>query len=125
MNKSFEQEIRYRLLQIISRDSALSQRDMAKRSGISLGKVNYCISELAKKGLIKIIRFKSARRKKPYTYMLTPSGIKEKAKLTVRFLKQKLIEHEEIKDQISQLKGELDRVRGADIVEDEFLDIRN
>jgi EPS-associated MarR family transcriptional regulator len=125
MNKSFEQEIRYRLLRILSRDSALSQRDMAKRIGISLGKVNYCISELTKKGLIKIIRFKSAGRKRPYTYLLTPHGIEEKAKLTVRFLKQKLMEYEEIKSQISQLAGELDREDDANIAENEFVDIQS
>ena len=123
MNKNFEQEIRYRLLQILSRESALSQRDMAQRIGISLGKVNYCISELAQKGLIEIIRFKSAKNKMPYTYMPTPRGIQEKAKLTVRFLKQKLTEYEEVKNQIRQLASELDRERDVNIAEDEFIDV--
>ena len=123
MNKNFEQEIRYRLLQILSQESALSQRDMAQRIGISLGKVNYCISELAKKGLIEIIRFKSAKNKMPYTYMLTPRGIQEKAKLTVRFLKQKLMEYEEVKDQIRQLASELDQERDVNIAENEFIDV--
>ena len=64
---------------ILSQESNLTQRDMARRAGISLGKVNYCLSELAKKGLIKVIRFKSAKNKIPYTYMLTPGGLEEKA----------------------------------------------
>jgi EPS-associated MarR family transcriptional regulator len=112
MNNRYEQEIRYRLLKVLSQDSNLSQRDMAKRMGISLGKVNYCLSELAKKGLIKVNRFKSAKNKIPYTYMLTPSGLEEKAKLTVTFLKRKLSEYEEIKRQIRELAGEVgeDRV---------------
>lgn len=112
MNNRYEQEIRYRLLKVLSQDSNLSQRDMAKRMGISLGKVNYCISELAKKGLIKVNRFKSAKNKIPYTYMLTPSGLEEKGKLTVTFLKRKLSEYEEIKRQIKELAGEVgeDRV---------------
>ena len=97
MNNHFEQEIRYRLLRILSEEPALSQRDMAQRVGVSLGKVNYCISELAKRGFIKIVRFKSAKNKIPYTYILTPRGIQEKAKLTVRFLRRKLVEYEEIK----------------------------
>ena len=75
MNNRYEQEIRYRLLKILSRESNITQRDMAKRMGISLGKVNYCLSELAKKGIIKINRFKSARNKVPYTYIITPRGI--------------------------------------------------
>jgi EPS-associated MarR family transcriptional regulator len=112
MNNRYEQEIRYRLLKVLSQDSNLSQRDMAKRMGISLGKVNYCLSELAKKGLIKVNRFKSAKNKIPYTYMLTPIGLEEKAKLTVTFLKRKLSEYEEIKRQIKELAGEVgeDRV---------------
>jgi EPS-associated MarR family transcriptional regulator len=112
MNNRYEQEIRYRLLKVLSQDSNLSQRDMAKRMGISLGKVNYCLSELAKKGLIKVNRFKSAKNKIPYTYMLTPSGLEEKSKLTVTFLKRKLSEYEEIKRQIKELAGEVgeDRV---------------
>ena len=123
MNNNFEQEIRYRLLQIFSQESALSQRDMAGRIGVSLGKVNYCISELAKKGLIEIIRFKSAKNKMPYTYVPTPRGIQEKAKLTVRFLKQKLMEYEEVKNQIRQLASELDRERDVNIAENEFIDV--
>jgi len=107
MNDRYEQEIRYRLLQILSRQGSMTQRDMARQIGISLGKVNYCLSELAKKGLIKIIRFKSAKNKIPYTYVLTPHGIQEKARLTVRFLRQKLAEYEEIKHQIRQLAGEM------------------
>jgi len=115
MNNRYEQEIRYRLLQILSRQDSMTQRDMARQVGISLGKVNYCLSELAKKGLIKIIRFKSAKNKIPYTYVLTPHGIQEKARLTVRFLRQKLAEYEEIKDQIRQLAGEMQDVPLPDL----------
>ena len=109
MNNHHEQEIRLRLLKILSQEPNLSQRDMANRIGISLGKVNYCLSELAKRGLIKIIRFKSAKNKTPYTYVLTPHGIQEKAHLTIRFLKQKLTEYEEIKRQIRQLAREVEQ----------------
>ncbi len=106
MNISHEQEIRYRLLKILSQEPKLGQRDMAKRMGISLGKVNYCISELASKGWIKITRFKNAREKIPYTYMLTPKGLEERGRLTLRFLKRKLREYEEIKKQIRELHCE-------------------
>jgi EPS-associated MarR family transcriptional regulator len=108
MNHNYEQEIRYRLLKLLSRDSHLGQRDMAKRMGISLGKVNYCVSELASKGCIKITRFKSAKNKIPYTYMLTPKGLEEKARLTLAFLKRKLSEYEEIKKQIRELHYEVE-----------------
>jgi EPS-associated MarR family transcriptional regulator len=108
MNNSHEQEIHYRLLKLVGKDRRFTQRDMAKEMGISLGKVNYCLSELAKKGLIKITRFKSAKNKVPYTYILTPKGMKEKAKLTVEFLKIKILEYKEIKRQIKELSTEIE-----------------
>ena len=108
MNHTYEQEIHYRLLKVLSQDPQLGQRDMAKSMGISLGKVNYCISELAAKGWIKITRFRSAKNKIPYTYLLTPKGLEEKGKLTLRFLKRKLSEYEEIKKQIRELHYEVE-----------------
>lgn len=107
MNHNYEQEIRYRLLKILAEEPKLGQREMAKKMGISLGKVNFCVSELATKGWIKITRLKSARKKIPYIYMLTPKGLEEKGKLTVRFLKRKLAEYEEIKKQILELHNEV------------------
>ena len=119
MNNTYEQEIRYRLLKMLIQESNLTQRDMAKKMSISLGKVNYALSELAKKGLIKVIRFKSARNKIPYTYMLTPRGLEEKARLTVNFLRRKLSEYEEIKHQISELSLEVDQEELINISEAE------
>ena len=110
MNHNYEQEIRYRLLKILAEEPKLGQRDMAKRMGISLGKVNYCVSELAAKGWIKITRLKSARKKIPYIYMLTPKGLEEKGHLTIRFLKRRLAEYEEIKKQIRELHCEAQKV---------------
>ena len=115
MNNQIEQEIRYRLLKILSQESNLTQREMAKRMGISLGKVNFCLSELAKKGLIKVNRFKSAKNKIPYTYILTPRGIEERASLTVSFLRIKIREYEEIKRQIRELTAEIEEEKLDDI----------
>ena len=109
MNHTLEQEIHYRLLTLLSDEPQLRQLDMAERMGISVGKVNYCLSQLAKKGPIKVKRFKSARNKMPYTYKLTPRGIEEKGRMTVRFLKRKLAEYEEIKRQIQDLTEEVNK----------------
>jgi len=106
MNHLYEQEIRYKLLKLLALESNLSQREMAKRMGISLGKTNYVLTELANKGIIKIKRFKSAVNKIPYTYMLTPEGLEEKAKITLSFLKRKLAEYEEIRRQIKEIANE-------------------
>ena len=121
MNYTYEQEIRYRLLKILTEEPKLGQRDMAKRMGISLGKVNYCVSELAAKGWIKITRLKSARKKIPYTYMLTPKGLEEKGMLTIKFLKRKVSEYEEIKKQIRELHYEVQQ-EGLDNPNSELAD---
>ena len=115
MNNQIEQEIRYRLLKILSQEPNLTQREMAKKMGISLGKVNYCLSELAKKGLIKVNGFKSAKNKIPYSYILTPHGIEEKARLTISFLRMKIMEYEEIKRQIKELSAEIEEEKLGDI----------
>ena len=114
MNNLYEQEIRYKLLKILAKESHIGQRELARKMGISLGKVNYCLTELAKRGLIKVNRFKSARNKIPYTYILTVNGLEEKARLTVNFLKRKVREYEEIKRQISELEKEVDENRLAE-----------
>jgi len=107
MNKALDQEIRYRLLKILSENHNLTQREMAEIMGISLGKTNYCLSQLTKKGFIKVNRFRSSTAKKKYIYMLTPHGLEEKAKVTLRFLKRKVSEYEEIQRQIRELVHEL------------------
>ena len=108
MNHDSRQEIRYRLLKLLAEEPQIRQRDMADKMGVSVGVVNYCLRELARKGLIKINRFKSAKDKIPYTYALTPRGIEERSRITVNFLKSKIREYEEIKRQISLLSREVE-----------------
>jgi len=117
MNHPYEQEIWYRLLKLLSRESNLTQRNMAKRMGISLGKVNYCVSELAKRGFIKMNRFKDSSNKIRYIYLLTPRGLEEKASLTLAFLRRKTLEYEETKRQIRELSAELEEENLVDISE--------
>jgi len=111
MNNLYEEEIPYRLLKILSGDSNFTQREMAKRMGISLGKVNYCLSELAKKGFIKINRSRSSKNKIRHIYILTPGGLEEKTRLTLSFLRRKIVEYEEIKRQIKDLTREVEEER--------------
>ena len=122
MNHLYEQEIRYKLLKLLSSYANLSQREMAKRTGISLGKTNYVLTELANKGIIKIKRFKSAPSKVPYSYMLTPHGLEEKTKTTLKFLKRKLAEYEEIKHQIKEITKEVEKDESIDFLSDGTLD---
>ena len=120
MNHTYEQEIRYGLLKLLADEPRLRQLDMAKEMGISVGKVNFCISELAKKGWIKVNRFKSAKNKVPYSYILTPRGIEEKGRITVRFLKRKIEEYAEIKRQIGALTEEVEESGLQSLAESEI-----
>ena len=123
MNSDYEQEIRYRLLKVLSQNARLTQREMAREMGISLGKVNYCLSELARKGFIKINRFKDSHNKSQYLYHLTPRGLEAKAGLTISFLKRKMLEYNEIKRQIKELAREAKDQGLVDDSRDDILDV--
>ena len=97
----------YRALKLLQQEPEISQRDMATRMGISVGKTNYCLRALMAKGLVKAKRFKNARNRAAYSYVLTPKGMEEKARVTYRFLKRKLREYEELQQEIEELKREI------------------
>jgi EPS-associated MarR family transcriptional regulator len=97
---------RYRILKRLAEDPDASQRELAQELGISLGKVNYCLKALIDKGLLKVNNFRTSDNKRAYMYYLTPKGIKEKAKVTVRFLQRRMAEYESLKSEIEQLKRE-------------------
>jgi EPS-associated MarR family transcriptional regulator len=93
------------LLRKISKQPNVSQRMLAEELGFSLGKLNYCLNALKKKGLIKIKNFKNSKNKINYLYILTPKGIKKKSLLTVNFMKRKMKEYEELKREL-EVKSE-------------------
>jgi len=97
---------RYSLLKMLEDNPALSQRDLAKRLGISLGKVNFCVNALIEKGCLKVNNFRNSGNKRAYAYLLTPSGVEEKARITVRFLKHKISEYERLRVEIKDLERE-------------------
>ena len=99
-------EIAYKLLKLIEAEPHLSQRDIAQKMGISLGKTNYCLKALVNKGFIKLQNFYNNKKKSNYIYLLTPQGIEEKAEVTYRFLHRKIQEFEDIKLEIKSLKSE-------------------
>tara|TARA_B100000989_G_C19528054_1_gene468028 strand:- start:1764 stop:2075 length:312 start_codon:yes stop_codon:yes gene_type:complete len=88
------------LLRKISKKPRVSQRTLANELGFSLGKLNYCLRALKKKGLIKIKNFKNNKNKINYIYILTPKGIAKKSLLTVNFMKRKMEEYEELKEEL-------------------------
>jgi EPS-associated MarR family transcriptional regulator len=99
----------YKLLKLIEANPAIQQREMAKAMGVSLGKANYCLKALVQKGLVKMDNFRRNDNKLGYIYLLTPSGIETKARLTVSFLKHKVAEYEAIRNEIEELRREAER----------------
>jgi EPS-associated MarR family transcriptional regulator len=100
------EELRYKLLKVLGPNPQLSQRDLARELGISLGRVNYCMRALMDKGWLKAANFKNSRNKIAYMYLLTPRGLEGKTRLTTRFLQIKLREFEELRDEIEQIRSE-------------------
>ena len=90
------------LLRKINSKPGHSQRKLADDLKFSLGKLNYCIKALQKKGLIKIENFKKNPKKINYIYKLTPKGITEKTQLTLNFMKRKMEEYDELKKEINE-----------------------
>jgi len=97
-----------RLLRLMEVNPNVSQRELSRELGISLGKTNYCVKHLLDKGFIKMQNFRNSRNKLAYAYLLTPTGISAKVDLTVRFLKQKIREYESLKTEIELLRQEVD-----------------
>ncbi len=101
-------EDKFEVLRKIAVNPYYSQRKISKKLGISLGKLNYCINELRKKGLVKIQNFKNNKNKfnknsnQNYFYILTPRGIAIKTKLTLNFMKRKLKEYDELKKELKK-----------------------
>ncbi|HDR03848.1 MAG TPA: MarR family EPS-associated transcriptional regulator [Candidatus Marinimicrobia bacterium] len=85
-------------------ESADSQKAIADDLGLSVGKVNYILKALIKKGLIKMENFTVAPNKRKYRYILTPIGLKEKIILTERFIIRKKREYEELQRELRELK---------------------
>ena len=106
MNQT-NQEIHLRVLREIESNPEITQRELAQHLGVSLGKANYCLKALIDRGWVKVNNFKNSDRKAAYAYLLTPSGIEEKAKITVRFLKQRMQDYEQIKMEIAELEAEV------------------
>jgi len=97
------------LLRMIKKTPEMTQRELALRLGISLGKVNFLIKALVQKGIIKVNNFKKSNNKSAYLYILTPRGIEEKSRVTYRFLKRKIEEYRKLKEEIRELQEEVEK----------------
>ena len=95
-------EDHFNILRNIKKHPNSSQRELAIKTGISLGKLNYCLKALTEKGFVEIENFKKNPNKLNYIYVLTPKGIAEKTKLTINYMKLKMKEYDELKKEIKK-----------------------
>ena len=102
-----DQELEYRALKILELQPNLTQRQLSEELGVSLGKTNYVLKSLIDVGWIKLDSFQKSDNKWGYAYLLTPSGITEKAAITLRFLKRKKQEYNDLQSEIAQLQQEV------------------
>ena len=107
MNK---EDIRLDLLRKLELKPEYTQRELSKEMGVSLGKINYCMKKLIDKGWIKLSNFGHNPNKSGYIYLLTPKGLEEKTRLTFSFLKIKIEEYEMLKNEISKLKQDAEKI---------------
>ncbi|MEO7157246.1 MAG: MarR family EPS-associated transcriptional regulator, partial [Vicinamibacterales bacterium] len=98
---------RLAVLRLLATTPDLSQRALSERLGLSLGKAHYVLHALLDKGQVKVRNFRRSDRKLAYAYVLTPTGLSEKLRLTKRFLLHKEAEFEALKQTIDALRGEL------------------
>jgi len=104
--QSLHLEIHFKVMRLLQDKPDMSQRQMAKALGLSLGKTNYCVQALLKKGWLKLQNFSGNTNKQAYAYLLTPEGIANKAQLTTRFLQRKQQEYVLLKAEIETLQRE-------------------
>ncbi len=100
-------ELQFKVLRLLEANPRLSQRELSKSLGVSLGGINYCLKALVSKGAIKVENFKNHKDKWAYAYLLTPQGLAQKSALTGVFLKLKLREYQELKKEIESLSKEV------------------
>ena len=108
MANNKDRQIQLSALKYIEDNPDLTQRQLASKLGVSLGKSHYLINELIKKGWLKLSNFKNSRNKVAYLYVLTPKGLTNKARITREYLYYKLEQFERIKQEIDDLKQEVD-----------------
>ena len=96
-------EYRYKILKMIEVKPNITQRELARELGLSLGRANFCLKALIEKGLLKATNFKNSQNKLAYMYLLTTHGVEEKSNITIRFLKAKIQEYTLLKNEINML----------------------
>lgn len=103
-----QEDTAFRVMRLLQANPDITQRELAEQLGVSVSGMNYCLKALMEKGWVKMHNFSQSKNKFGYVYILTPSGMAEKAALTSHFLKRKLQEYEALTAEIRSLKTEVE-----------------
>ncbi len=102
-----DDELRLRILRLLAERPELSQRELAQKLGLSLGKTNYCLRALIDRGWIKVNNFRTSQNKLGYAYVLTGRGLQAKLSAAARFLKHRQAEYARLEQEIEELRQEI------------------
>ncbi len=103
-----DEELELAAMRAVAESPAASQRNLALKLGISLGKTNFLLRALLEKGLVKSENFRRSDNKLAYLYLLTPSGVRTKARMTRDYLQRKELEYAALQEEIARLRTEVD-----------------
>ncbi len=104
-----QQDTNFRVMRILQANPDLTQRELSDMLGISVGALNYCLKALIDKGWVKMHNALHSKNKFGYVYLLTPTGMAEKAALTSVFLRRKKAEYDALRSEIQSLKREVQK----------------
>jgi len=114
LRTQLQEDTTYRVLRMLQSNPDMTQREIAQQLGMSTSGLNYCLKALIAKGLVKVQSFSQSKNKFGYIYVLTPAGISQKAQMTAQFLQLKLLEHQQLTQEIQALTKELKEGQAAD-----------
>ncbi len=100
-------DTQYQVLRLLEADPEMSQRQIARALGLSVGKTHYALKALLDRGWVKTQNFRRSDNRSAYLYKLTPGGLQEKARLAYHLLKRKRAEHEALMTEIEQLRTDI------------------
>ena len=113
--KQIDPDIHFRVLNALEENPHITQRELAQKLGVSLGGINFCLKALVEIGHLKINNFQKNSNKSAYLYLLTPSGLSNKAILATSFLKRKMDEYKALKMEIDLVKS---KIKGSNLMND-------
>lgn len=106
-SKTQNPDTHFRIMNLINKYPNITQRELAQRTGVSLGSIHYCVKALVKKGWVKAGNFRRNPNKSAYLYLLTSEGVSQKSKMALDFLQRKKKEYDALKSEIKKLTEEI------------------